>query len=198
VTMASRLWRGSWYNPGIGEQPKPILDLVVNRNLTVNNNATIKGSLTLSSPLPILGTWQNYIPTARGFTTPPPGITQATNFHYTATGRWRKLDTIVFFQHIISIGLPVSANWNSNLYVDLPTKTNFNFTAQGTWKPQNQDDRAWVPCFGLGKVGTNQIMIGADANDPQGTGGVLFAALGTFSSYLPMDVIISGSYEYQA
>jgi len=195
--MASRLWRGSWYNPGIGEQPKPTLDLIVNRNLTVNNNATIKGSLTLGSPLPILGTWQNYIPTAHAFTTPVPGTTPANNFHYTATGRWRKLDTIVFFQAIVSIGPPASSNWNSNLYVDLPTKTNFSFTAQVIWKTQSDDDRGYTPGYGIAKASSNQMVIGAELNDGSGPPGRNFSGVGNIALNLPMDVVVSGSYEYQ-
>jgi hypothetical protein len=189
--MASRLWRGCWYGPGINEQPKPILDFTVNRNLLV------KGTLTLKSPLPILGTWQNYTPTAHAFTQPIPNTTPANNFNYTATGRWRQADTIVFFQAIVSIGLPASGNWNSNLYVDLPTKTNFRFTAQVVWKSQSDDDRGYMPGYGVAKASSNQMVIGAELNDGTGPPGRNFSGVGTIAINLPMDVIVSGSYEYQ-
>src|SRR5271169_6614244 len=116
--MSTKGWRPYWTNPGLSEISRPVLYRTINRDLHVKRNLTIGGNFSW------LGSWESYTPTIRGYTLGSGtggagGGTLATGIVYTATGIWRKLDTIIFFDAVVQVALPRSGDWRNNMYVDL-------------------------------------------------------------------------------
>lgn len=189
--MSQRSWRLSqWTNPGASTQSIAKLDDIVNRDLLVKRNALVKGDLTLLGKFNWgMTSYQSYTPNVIGYKVAAGGGALATIHFGSITGRWRRFDTIVFFEAVIPIIAPRSADWASNLYVDLPVKTNFQFSASATWHaPGDTSDSTWYSLFAVARANASQIVIIPTTNSS--TTPVLM-----FSTPPPMEITVSGTYE---
>lgn len=197
--MSVKSWRPWWTNPGASTQSAAKLDDIVNRDLLVKRNALVKGNLTLLGKFNWgMTSFQTYNPNVIGYVTAGGGGTLATGIITSGpgvpppTGRWRRFDTMVFFEFFVSIIGPRSQSWNSNLYVDLPVKPNAQFVAGGTWKVPpptgTGGDNVWYPLFAVAKANATQIVVIPTVNSPTTT--VLLSATAP-----PMDITVSGTYE---
>jgi hypothetical protein len=184
--MSIKSWRPSWTTPGQSELNRPWLDLTVNRDLLVKRNLHVKGNFQLDGNF---APWQSYTPTMHGYQAAAGGGTLATGITYTSTGRYRKLGTTVAFEFVVQITTPRSPNWASNAYIDLPTKTNFQFTTSGAWQVTGaNNDSQWYGLFGVAKAGTNSLIVVPTQN--------VSTAIVTISTYSPpIEITASGLYE---
>lgn len=196
--MSVKSWRPWWTNPGASTQSAAKLDDIVNRDLLVKRNALVKGNLTLLGKFNWgMTSYQTYTPNVIGYQTPAGGGTQATwapaAFTPPPTGRWRRFDTIVFFEAVITIIAPRSANWHSNLYVDLPVKTNYQFSASATWHaPGDAADSNWCLLFAVARANATRIVV-IPATNP--TPGVNIVPILISDMPPPMEITVSGTYE---
>lgn len=149
-----RFWRPYWTTPGLTETPRPVLDQIVNRDLTVKRNLNVLGDLNVSGNIN-LPPWITYSPTL--------DYQSAGTSTYTSVGHYRKIGRGVTFVMYFNVTV-VPTSWRGNVFGSLPPFVPaFYVSAIGIWNPcpggvPSTDPLKQGTITGSAKAGATQLL----------------------------------------